>query len=175
MAEQSGALRDMFANIMTFDVTETAAGTLTFGSVETNVGIDSNRRTGVAVLIDQIDYFVHRGAATLLLDESDEITYGITISNGVTNMRDMSDRRILHSDSLFVHDVGTAASSHLWLAKQTNQFFPPLIMAERQIFLGVVSSSLASAAQVRARIYYRTTQITSEQFVEIAEVFRLVS
>ncbi|KKL26181.1 hypothetical protein LCGC14_2397880, partial [marine sediment metagenome] len=79
------------------------------------------------------------------------------------------------ADGAFLHDIGKPASSALVRANQVYQFFPPLIMAERQISLGVISSSIASAARVRARIYYRTVHIDSSEFVEIAEVFRLVS
>ncbi|KKL26179.1 hypothetical protein LCGC14_2397860, partial [marine sediment metagenome] len=84
MAAGDLPLRDKYANIMTMDVTESAAGTITFNTVETNVGIDSNRREGVAILVDEIDYFLHRATLALLLDGTDSISFGITISSGVT-------------------------------------------------------------------------------------------
>lgn len=169
------ALRDRFANIMTFDVTESAAGAITFGTVQTNVGIDSSRRTGVAILIDQIDYFVKSDNLALLVADNDSIQFGITISSGVTDLADMSDRRILDSGEIGSVLSGAAANLSMHIAPMTKQYFPPLIMAERTIHLGVQGVSLASVARVRARVYYRTVQITAEEFVEIAEVFRLVS
>lgn len=175
MAQHSDALRDRFANIMTFDVTESAAGSITFATIETNVGIDSSRRTGVAILVDEIDYYLHQGDINLILDAADSIAMGLTISSGVADLNDVTDRRILHSHNLLPFVMGVAASGSLFQSPMRFQFFPPLIMAERQIHLGVIGTSLASAVRLRARVYYRTIHITSDEFVEIAEVFRLVS
>lgn len=169
------ALRDKYANIMTFQVTETAAGALTFATVETNVGIDSSRKTGVAILIDEIDYYFKMADINLLAAEPDSIRMGLTISSGVTDIQDYQDRRILHSALLGVNTLGAQASGELVKMPMPYQFFPPLIMAERQIHFGIQSASLASAASGSCRVYYRTVQIMAEEFVEIAEVFRLVS
>ena len=174
MAEGSGALRDRYANIMTFDVVESSAGVITFAEVQTNVGIDASRRSGVAILIDEIDYYLTQSQYALLLADNDAIQFGVTISSGVTNLDDFTDRRILHADSVFWSEGGVAASHTIVHGNSKNQFFPPLIMAERQIFLAVLGVSLASVVRLRARVYYRTVQIDANQFVEIAEVFRLV-
>lgn len=168
-------LRDKYANIMTFSAQEPASGTINFSEVQTNVGIDSSRKTGVAILIDEIDYFPSAATIELMTVSGDDLEMGITISSAVTNLLNMTDRRILHSAKLHRFDFGTAGSGALIRVPMAHQFFPPLIMAERQIFLGVISAGLASGAIVDARIYYRTVQITAEEFVEIAEVFRLVS
>ena len=169
------ALRDLYANIITFDITQSAANVLTFDTVETNVGIDSSRRSGVAILVDEINYYIAAPAITEMTSVSDELIMGITISSGVTDLADMTDRRILDQVSLLRADFGTAAAAQIIQFPIQKQFFPPLIMAERQIHFGLASGGLASAARARCRIFYRSVQITAEQFVEIAEVFRLVS
>ncbi len=168
-------LRDRFANIMTFAATESAAGVVTFAEVVTNVGIDSSRRTGVAILIDEIDYYV--GLATLgeMTANGDDVLAALTISNNVPALEAISDRRILDAMTMTRQDYGTAAGAGVIIRPIVKQFFPPLIMAERSIYLGVQGSGLASPATCAARVYYRTVQITAEEFVEIAEVFRLVS
>ena len=168
-------LRDRFANIMTFRVTESAPSTVTFAEVVTNVGIDSTRRSGVAILIDEIDYYIDIETLALMTADGDDVIAAITISNNVTALHTMSDRRILDGFTATRQDYGVAASGGLIIQPFVKQFFPPLIMAERSIYLGVEGSGLATPATVSARIYYRTHQITSEEFVEIAEVFRLVS
>ena len=168
-------LRDRFANIMTFVATESATGVVTFAEVVTNVGIDSSRKTGVAILIDEIDYYVGLATLELMTTAGDDVLAAVTISNNVPALEAISDRRILDAMTLTRQDYGTAASAALIQRPFIKQFFPPLIMAERSIYLGVQGSGLASPATVSARIYYRTIQITAEEFVEIAEVFRLVS
>ena len=169
------ALRDRFANIMTFTVTESAAGTVTFAEVITNVGIDSARRSGVAILIDEIDYYIDIGTLSLMTTDGDDVIAAITISNNVPTLHAMNDRRILDGITITRQDYGVAAGGGLVVQPFVKQFFPPLIMAERSIYLGATGVGLATPATVSARIFYRTHQITAEEFVEIAEVFRLVS
>ena len=168
-------LRDRFANIMTFAATESAAGTVTFAEVVTNVGIDSSRRTGVAILIDEIDYYVGLSTLSEMTADGDDVLAALTISNNVPALEAISDRRILDAMTMTRQDYGVAAGGGVVIRPFVKQFFPPLIMAERSIYLGVQGSGLASPATVAARVYYRTVQITAEEFVEIAEVFRLVS
>lgn len=169
------ALRDMYANIMTFVATESAAGSVTFAEVVTNVGIDSSRRSGVAILIDEIDYYIGLATLGLMTADGDDVLAAVTISNNVPDLQAMGDRRILDAMSVTRQEYGVAASAGLIHQPFVKQFFPPLIMAERSIYLGVQGSGLATPATISARVYYRTLQISSEQFVEIAEVFRLVS
>ena len=172
MAE--GAIRDRYANIATFNVTESAAGTLTFAELRTNAGIDASRRRATAILVDEIDYFPNRATAALMTTAGDDQLFGLTISDGVTDLQDMSDSRILHSARITRVDWGTAGSAQFEYAPLVFQFFPPLITAERSIYLGLESAGLASASNLRARMYYRTVEITDGEFLEIAEVFRLV-
>ena len=167
-------LRDRYANIATFDVTETAAGTLTFAELRTSAGIDASRKTATALLVDEIDYFIGVAAYADMTSNGDDILMAITISSSVTDLQDMADSRILHSNIVTRVDFGTAGSAQLVKAPLVSQFFPPLITAERSLFLGVVSAGLASAVNVRARVYYRTVQLTDGEFLELAEVFRLV-
>ena len=170
-----GGPRDKYANIMTFDVTETAAGTVTFGEVVTNVGIDSSRKKGVAILVDQVNYFPSAAGLGQMTSAGDDILASLTISSGVTDLEDMADRRILDGFRMTRVDFGAAAAAQIFKVPVIHQFFPPLIFAERSIYLGVQSSGLASATRITARVLYRTVEINAEEFVEIAEVFRLVS
>jgi len=98
----------------------------------------------------------------------------LTISSSVTDLRDMGDRNILDMGELTRIDFGTAAGATILKMPIRHQWFPPLITAERRLFLAVQGVSMAAAAQVRARMFYRTERITEGEFLEIAEVFRLV-
>jgi len=165
---------DRFANIATFQVTESGANTLTFVELLTNAGIDADRNKATALLIDQIDYLPNGATAALMTSAGDTYQYGLTISNGVTNLIDPTDRRILHSGYVQRNDFGTAASAALMLYPHSYQFFPPLITAERRIYLGTTGTGLASATTMNARMYYRTETLTQAEFIELSEVFSLV-
>ena len=166
---------DRYANIATINVVMSAANTLTFSELSTQLGIQADRKSAIAMLIDQIDYFPSLSDFALMTTAADNLQYGLTISNGVTNLASATDRRIMHS--MFVHrvDLGTAGSGQLHLSPYTHQFFPPLILAERTLYLGMSSNGLGAVGSVTCRIYYRTTKLTESELLEITEVFRLVS
>ena len=165
---------DRWANIATVEVTQSAANAVTFAELRTNIGIQSDRKTAIAMLIDQIDYFPVGGAISLMTTSTDSLDMALTISDSVTDLFDVSDRRILHSTRLFRFDAGTAANANFLRFPLSQQFFPALITAERSLFLGLGSTGLAAGTTLRCRIYHRFVELSDSQFLEIAEVFRLV-
>lgn len=164
---------DKYANIATIDVTMSALNVLTFAELRTQVGIEPDRQSANAMIIDQIDYFPTRAMIQEMTAGSDAIAAAITVSNAVSDIEDFSDRRILHS---FVLHVQQLSSVGAWFFTHpfSYQFFPPLITADRSLFLGAFSVGLASAGRIRARIYHRIVRVTQGEFIELAEVFRLV-
>lgn len=165
---------DKFANIATIEVTASAANTLTFQALQTGLGIRANRKSADAMIVDQIDYFPAGNSIAEMTTTSDQIAFALTISNAVGNLEDITDRRTLHSGSVRRLDFGTAAGGQLVRLPFRHQFFPPLITAEATIYLGTLSSGLASANVLRCRIYYRVVELSQGEFLELAEVFRLV-
>jgi len=151
-----------------------AANTLSFQSLQTNIGLDASRKTAVAILVDEINYFVSRAAVAEMTTNADSIMMGITLSNAVDDIEDLEDRRILDHIRFTRHDFGTAGNAILHKMPFKNQFFPPLIFAERSFYLAASSIGLASAAVIQARVLYRTVELDQGEFIELTEVFRLV-
>lgn len=165
---------DKFANIATIDLTMTAANTLSFQELRTQAGIEPNRKSAIAMIIDEIDYYPSRAMLQEITSGADFIALALTLSNAVSDLEDFADRRILHSAGINRLDSGTATSSKYFRLPWVYQFFPPLITADRSLFLGAISSGLASAGRIRMRIYHRVVEVTQAEFIELAEVFRLV-
>lgn len=165
---------DRYANIATITVVSSSANAITFAELRTNVGIDSSRNKAIAMIIDEIDYHPTVSSLLEMTTSGDRIDYGITISNAVDSLNDASDRRILHNGFLQRFDFGTAGSGQLTEVPLVYQFFPPIPTAERSLYLGIDTNGLTSAATLRVRIYYRTVELTNSEFLELAEVFRLV-
>ena len=165
---------DKYANIATITVTESAADTLTFAELRTQAGIEPDRKSAIAMIIDEIDYFVARATLLALNADGDAVRYAIVVSNAVTDLEDFSDRRILHSGFLIRLDGGTAGNMLFQASPLVYQFFPPLITADRSLFLGIQGQATAIANVLRVRIYHRIVQVTQAEFIELAEVFRLV-
>lgn len=165
---------DKYANIATIDVTMTALNTLTFAELRTQAGIEPDRQSAIAMIIDEIDYNPTRAMIQEMSTGGDAIAMALTVSNAVPDLEDFADRRILHSMSYHTQNVGTAATELIHQLPFVYQFFPPLITADRSLFLGAFSVGLASAGRIRARIYHRIVKVSQAEFIELAEVFRLV-
>ena len=165
---------DKYANIATVSVTESAADTLTFQELRTQAGIDSSRKKATALIIDEIDYQIERATLGAMGAASDSLMFAITLSNAITDLLDISDRRILHAGYIMRQDFGTAGSAGMFQSPLVYQFFPPLITADRSLYLGVQGAATGIANTLRVRIYHRVAEITEGEFIELAEVFRLV-
>jgi len=166
-------IRDRFANIASIQVTQSSANTLTFAPLATNMGFLGRRDQALAMIIDEIQYSIGLGNLSLMTATDDELVMGITDSDQVTNLEDLTDRRIIDFAGLVRQDAGTAASHLLLEVPFRKQFFPPLITAARTLYLGFDSTGLASAVTIRARILFRVETLTGAELVELAEVFRL--
>lgn len=168
------AILDKYANIFTAELTMSAADTISFTEIPTGLGIESDRQSARAMIIDELDYYPNVGLYSLMTSVADYSSFGLTITNTVPDLNDVSDRRILHSCQRVRADFGIAAAAAIMPFPLVYQFFPPLITAERKLYLAMDTNGLASASQVKVRAYYRIVEINQADFIELAEVFRLV-
>lgn len=167
------AIRDRFANVASIEVTQAAADTEAFAALATNMGFLGRRDQALAMVIDEIQWQPSDVAFTSLNAEGDRMMLALTVSNTLTDLEDMTDRRIIAQMTLGRHDFGTAAGAQSWITPIVKQFFPPLITAERTLYLGIDSISYGVALTGRCRILYRVETLTSAELIELAETFRL--
>lgn len=161
---------DRFANVFTAETVMSAINTLTFS--EMNFGITLRDR--VAIVIDTLYFWPLHASIALMTATGDFISVALTVSDQVTNIGDLADRRILHEKSIIRHDLGTAAGGQLLYHPYETNFSPPLIALPNRLFMGVVSGGLASVATVVMRMHFRTVSITQDQqLVEVLEAFQL--
>ena len=169
------AIRDRFANIASIEVVESAAGTLTFAALATNMGFLGRRDQALAMIIDELQWYPSDAGLKDLVDPADSLGLALTVSNNVTDIQDLTDRRILSLIQWTPLMVGAVVSLSLYVQPFRQQFFPPLITAERTLYLGVQGVSLAAAVTARLRILFRVETLDSAELVELSEVFRLTS
>lgn len=162
---------DRYSNVAAAVVTETAAGTLTFTELLTGISLGQ----GTGLLIDQFDYYPNGATLELLVATGDRFLMGWTVNNTVSSLEPTTSG-VIHSMRMSVEPViGTPASGgHPILMPVSFQFFPSMIVASPRLYLGVQSNSLTSAAAGRARIYFRYIDLTSQEYLELAEAFVLV-
>lgn len=170
MAQGQLMADDRFANIATISTTESAANTLTFNGIQTGVGAQFM----LGMIIDKIHYYVD-DAFDELVGAGDKITVAITISNKITSIGDISDRRILHSFGLERQDGGAPVDNPLiYKSPEVVDFTPPILHAEQNMWLGVKGNSLANPVTCAVRVYFRYIALTDKNFVELAQTFQLV-
>lgn len=168
---RSPAQTDRFANIASAEVTLSAANVLSFAEVLTGVSLG----VGVGILIDEIDYTPDAVALQSLVANTDDIQMAWTTSTGVTDLADPSDRRILHAMRLVPSIIGSVVSLTLYKIPWVHQFFPPIIIAAPRIHFAGDSSGIATPPVYRSRLYYRYIELSTQEYLEIAETFQLTS
>jgi len=157
---------DRFANIFTASVTMSAANTLTFA--ELNFGITLRDR--IAIVIDQIFIYPSASLYALMTTAADFAAIALTISDSVTDITDLADRRIFTLKFLERADWGTAASASLVEHPYILEFTPPLIMLPTRVFLAMDTVGLAAVSGCTIRLHYRTVSITQDQqLIEVLE------
>lgn len=161
---------DRFANLAGASVTESAANTLTFQEIQFGIGLGA----GVALLIDQIDYFINN-LGTLFVADQDQVYMALCARNDLTDLStEFNNRSVLHlATQMF--DFTTSGQSYVQQPWQ-HQFAPPLIVATNRgsLYLAAQGVSLPSAATVYVRIYFRYIKLKSEEYLELAEAFNLM-
>lgn len=162
---------DRYTNLASADVTESAANTITYQELLTGISLG----VGVGMLIDQLDYLPAGGALDDLVAVGDQLSFGWFTSNSPTSI-ELNDRRLIHMGRLKSEPVvGTAASGGSPVSLPlVYQFFPAMIVAAPRIYFAVLGDSLAAAARVQSRLYFRYIELSTQEYLELAEAFILV-
>lgn len=163
---------DRFANVFNGTVTMSAPDTLTFAELVFGITL----RDRIAIVIDELFYWVGIPVLTEMTAVADALSFGITTSDQVTNLNNPSDRRIINLERISRSDFGTAAGGQFVRQPFHRPFSPPIILLPNRIFFGMASAGLASAATGYVRIHFRTVSITQDQqLIEVLETFQLSS
>jgi hypothetical protein len=173
MATKSQA-KDKFANIAYLTVTESAAGTLTFEQLQmATMMMDAK----YAVLIHRAEFYF--GAYSSLNSTGDKVTFGLTVTDRVTDLADLSQPEILFFNVTERLDFGTAANGNL-LVKPSQVDFTSLpggglLVPADRLYLGIQSSGAAAAMQVKMRLYYTVMGVSVEDYWDLVEARRIMT
>ena len=166
-------IRDRFLNVASIQNNMSGANTLTFAPLITNMGFLGRRDQALAMVIDEIQYSPFEAMIGQMTATGDYVQMALVTSDLVTALNDLTDQRVLDFHMWLRLDLGTAAGGVMVETPTRKQFFPPMITAERTIYLAINTNGLASAGGGRLRILYRVETLTGAELVELSEVFRL--
>lgn len=160
---------DRYANLASASVTESSAGTLTFGEILTGISL----ATGMGMVIDQIDYWFSAGGLQDVIADAD-VLLGCWSSSNVPTVIAANDQRFLHYCQISQASVGAVVSQSHFIQPFSYQFFPAIPFAGPRLYAGVQGISLAAATSLQTRLYFRYLELSSQEYLELAEAFTLV-
>lgn len=158
---------DRFRNVLSIEVTQSAADTLTFQEVPTGVSLGQ----GLGIVIDEISYYPNHANIRELDADTDTLMMALTTSDQPDDIADYSDSRIVDTVALLSHVVGTAGNFQVHELPIRTEFTPPIILATPRLFLAVDTAGFGAAATARVRVAFRYVKLTPQEYLEVAETF----
>lgn len=161
--------KDKYANILNARII--AGGN---GAVSSEVATGVSLGEGKGMLIDQIDYFMENGMITDLVAAAVGEYYQMSWSVQSDEFG-YNNSRVIHQFDVVKWDDGTAGNSHIVKAPKVFQFFPPMIVASPKLFFNGLGSASIDGGAVNARMYFRYVELSTQEYLELAEAFVLMS
>ena len=161
-----------FANKAYGTVTESAANTLTFAQIQTNISIMEK----IAWVISRIEWVFTAAQIALLVDDADAYDVSLTASNKISTLA-LSDPMVIDFLSIrkFVSTaVGWQYITPMWIRDFSQLPGGGLIVAPNPLYLAVKGTGLASAGGVSARIYWSKLEVSPDQYLELLDFYRIV-
>ena len=170
----AGRPTDKYSNVAAVAVTQAAANVQAYQELLTGISLGQ----GVGMVIDQIDYWPSSLFAEIVAS-TDGASIAWTVTTAAANLLSGSaktDSRVIHQTDLSPAAAGVAVNSitHPIVSPLTYQFFPGLIVAAPRLYLSLQTTGFAAVATAQSRIYFRYLELSSQEYLELAEAFILV-
>lgn len=166
------ASTDKFANKFYGAVTESAANTLTFTEIQTNVDIFAKR----AWILHRLEWYAPPATLDMLLAAADALTFALTSSNKLTT---------LGLDAAGVIDYGEISPFVATYVAASLQYKPfirdfgnlpggGLIIAPRPLYVAAKGVSVAAASTWQCRGYFTQLEMSADEYLELVDFYRIV-
>jgi hypothetical protein len=177
---------DQFANIAYLELTQTLANTIEFKRLDIVTGALLAAEKKYGLIIHRAEYFLDGINSANFATEAARLEWALCVSPNLANLN-LDQAEILDAVHMaFLNQetaLGTIANgSGLPMAPRYEPIVHDfdtvgglLIPADR-LYLGINSSGLAAAGpRIRARLWYTTMTLSSEQYWELIEARRIIS
>ena len=173
MAKQATG-SDRYANKAYGAVTMSAANTLTFAEIPTNVNIMDK----TAWVLHRLEWFIPAGSMAEMGAIGEGLNVALTMSSSVTSLA-LNSAAIIDSLQFFAVAIlaGTSASHQQFPVIRDFTGMPGggLIIAPRPLFVAMVSNGAAGACSCQCRLYYTQITMSSEDYLDLIDFYRIIA
>lgn len=168
------APKDTYTQKIYQDVTESAAGTLTYDQFNLQQwGLGKND----AMLIHRIEYNFSADEQNKIIAESDHIYFGISTANVATTPRG-SDPTMLDQNKFGFRISGTPAVdeilNEMWIKDFSNFPGGGILSIPSPLFVWAQGISLATAISISAVVYFTMKTLKPQEFAELVQMMRVL-
>lgn len=165
MATSNRKVADMYANVLYDEVTESAANTLTFESIDVGLNIFDK----VGMKLSRLEYSNFFGN---LAADADVIRFGLSQSNSWTTPTP-AESSVIDFNQFTVAAYGTAGNALIHEQPYVKDFSTlpggGLLIAPKPLYLFAVGSNLSAASNVRIRMFFTIVTLKPEEYFELLE------
>jgi len=163
---------DAFANKFYGEATETAANTLTFAEIQTNVDVFAKK----AWVLHKLEWYLGPGAINAI-DAADDVLQAALVSSNKMSALALDDAGVIDLFELG-QLFNTAVGAELTLMPLARDFTSlpggGLIIAPRPLYVAVKGTSLAAAQSVAVRGYFTAVDLNADEYLELVDFYRIV-
>jgi len=173
MAKATGSISDTFCNKFYATVTESVVNTLTFKEIMTNVSIFDK----AAWIVQRLEWYFDVASVAQLTTAAKLIQVALTATDKTTSLG-LDNPSVIDNFQLSVlyqSAVGQQLYSMPFTRDFTNLSGGGLIIAPRPLFIGLKGTGLATAAVCSLRGYFTSLSLTSDNYFELIDFYRIVS
>lgn len=163
---------DEFANKFYGTVTESAANTLTFSEIPTQV----NTFQKVGWVIHKLEWYIPYATLALMVDTADGMQLALTSSNKATALA-LSDPIVidlLEITQLLRSAVGYNYFQFPFIRDFTSMPGGGLIVAPRPLFVAAKGVGLATVGTYAVRGHFTARELSAEEYIELVDFYRIV-
>lgn len=152
--------------------TESAANTLTFREVQTNVSVFDK----AAFVLHRLEWYIDATTFNLIVASDDTFRMALTSSQNITTLG-LDNPAVIDLEEL-QGKVSSAVGFQYRDAPLIRDFSSlpggGLIIAPRPLFIAVQGVSLASAGTAKLRAYFTIKNLSAEEYLELVDFYRIV-
>lgn len=165
-------IKDQYSNKAYGTVTESAANTLTFSEIQTNVSIFEK----VAWVIERLEWYISNASQALLSATEDLLSFALTASSSI-NALSLADPAVIDLMELgrrIATEVGFSWVHMPIIRDFSNLPGGGLIVPPRPLFLAAKATSVATPSTAEMRFFFRQVEMTPADYLDLIDFYRIV-